>query len=213
MSFLRFTLRRNYQESDDDLFQALMKKGKGPKDTPRQPEERSDEEEAGDTKGKERNRFLESETKLLEKWFDKNPYPNKDERTLISEIMNFPEKKVRIWFQNKRCKTDDGKMKCFFARNNISTSDSGMEEDDLHTCGTCSQTFVSKLDFKIHCKRVHGTDGEKIVCKDCLMTFDSLWNLKTHSIEEHTKTGNREIIREELSLLTSPPSPMTFKGF
>ena len=87
------------------------------------------EEEAQDSKG--RNRLSEQETVQLDKWFDKNPYPNLEERTNISQIMNIPEKKVRIWFQNKRCKTDEGKMKCFFARNNIQNSDSGEDEEDL----------------------------------------------------------------------------------
>ena len=74
---------------------------------------------------------IKQETVQLDKWFDKNPYPNLEERTNISQIMNIPEKKVRIWFQNKRCKTDEGKMKCFFARNNIQNSDSGEDEEDL----------------------------------------------------------------------------------
>ena len=210
------TERRNYQENDDDVFQALFTTSRaggggrgsgGGGGSP--PEERSEDEDRGG--GKERNRFQESETKLLEKWFDKNPYPNKEERTLISELMNLPEKKVRIWFQNKRCKTDDGKIKCFFARNNItaetatttttasppvtttstasSSADFDKMDDDIHTCPTCKQSFVGKLDLRIHVNRVHGGDGEKVVCKDCLKTFDSLWNLKTHCIEQHAKSG------------------------
>ena len=136
---LRFKTRTNYEESAmDDIFHALISKQKLPLATmettvakvpntekvPLKPEE-----EIQDSKG--RNRLSEQETVQLDRWFDKNPYPNLEERTNISQIMNIPEKKVRIWFQNKRCKTDEGKMKCFFARNNIQNSDSGEDEEDL----------------------------------------------------------------------------------
>ena len=128
---LRFKQKTNYGESalDDLTFQFLISKQKLPT-APAVPVKVPAKEEGSlDSKG--RNRLSEEETTLLDKWFDKNPYPNLEERTTICNSMKIPEKKVRIWFQNKRCKTDEGKMKCFFARNNIQNSDSGEDEGDL----------------------------------------------------------------------------------
>ena len=47
---------------------------------------------------KERNRMTDAEIALMEKWFSMNPYPTQDERFLISEMMEMPEKKVRDFF-------------------------------------------------------------------------------------------------------------------
>ena len=39
--------------------------------------------------------MTDAEIALMEKWFSMNPYPTQDERFLISEMMEMPEKKVR----------------------------------------------------------------------------------------------------------------------
>ena len=172
---------------------------------------------------KERNRMTDQELALMEKWFSMNPYPTAEDRDLIAEMMEMPEKKVRVWFQNKRYKTEDGRMKCHFAKNgppppvNNSSADScssttstpaianvtsnnyvadggsngalDIPATGTHVCKVCHQNFTTQTDYQIHCKRVHGTETERVVCKDCLKTFDTLWNLKTHCIEFHMGVG------------------------
>ncbi len=175
---------------------------------------------------KERNRMTDQELALMEKWFSMNPYPTAEDRDLIAEMMEMPEKKVRVWFQNKRYKTEDGRMKCHFAKNgpapqapvNNSSADSCSSTTSIpaianvtsnnysavdggsngaleipaggtHVCQVCHQNFTTQTDYQIHCKRVHGTETERVVCKDCLKTFDTLWNLKTHCIEFHMGVG------------------------
>ena len=56
-------------------------------------------------------------------------------------------------------------------------------------CKPCKQTFPSRVDFKIHWKRVHENQTDRIICKECLDTFDTAWNLKTHWIQIHSKAG------------------------
>lgn len=46
--------------------------------------------------------FCESQTRLLEKIFDTNSSPNRKELAQIAMHMGFEQKKIRIWFANKR---------------------------------------------------------------------------------------------------------------
>lgn len=183
---LRFRQRMNYNEGsplDEEIFQTMINKPRFFRQKTASEQVTEDEEET-----KEWNRFTAEETKLLEKWFNKTQYPDHEERKNIGEILKIPASKVGIWFQNKR-KSDDGKLKSPSVRSSMHNSDSGTEEDDLQVCKTCNQTFTTRTDFQIHCKRVHGGDGDKIVCRECLKTFDTAWNLKTHCIELHSKSG------------------------
>ena len=148
-------------------------------------------------------------------WFSMDPYPTAEDRDLIAEMMEMPEKKVRVWFQNKRYKTEDGRMKCLLSRTSTSlavsspapavvaptavTNMNGSQQEQANTpfpassdsqhCEVCQQNFTSATDHQIHMKRVHGSADERIVCKECLKTFDTLWNMRTHCIEAHMVTG------------------------
>merc|ERR1719235_1627990 len=51
--------------------------------------------------GKMKRRTAE-EVEYLEKSFQENPLPNEGRRTEIAKILGIPERKVMIWFQNKR---------------------------------------------------------------------------------------------------------------
>ena len=237
--------RQNYEEMNDEDFNSLLPKPKfliqqlntpPPVVTPLAPATVTSTNSAiSATYGvngripsmrvKERNRMTDQELALMEKWFTMNPYPTAEDRDLIAEMMDMPEKKVRVWFQNKRYKTEDGRMKCHFAKNapppptpvnntsadscssttslpaiaNVTTSSNYAAEGvggtldipatGTHVCQVCHQNFTTQTDYQIHCKRVHGTETERVVCKDCLKTFDTLWNLKTHCIEFHMGVG------------------------
>jgi len=215
---LRFKQRQNYEEMNDEDFNSLLLKPKAVV-VQHHVSNSEDEQKVQSVSGnqpsmrvRERNRMTDYETSLLEKWFNLNPYPTSEERDIIAEMMEMPEKKVRVWFQNKRYKTEDGRMKSMYAKNaSISSTISSSERkassvgpsipssssDCQHPCKLCNQNFTSETDHKIHIKRVHGNDGEKVVCKECLKAFDTLWNLKTHQIEEHMSLGiNGEIYGE-----------------
>ena len=207
---LRFKQRQNYEEMNDEDFNSLLLKPKAVV-VQHHVSNTEDEQKVQSVSGnqpsmrvRERNRMTDYETSLLEKWFNLNPYPTSEERDIIAEMMEMPEKKVRVWFQNKRYKTEDGRMKSMYAKNaSISSTISSSERkassvgpsipssssDCQHPCKLCNQNFTSETDHKIHIKRVHGNDGEKVVCKECLKAFDTLWNLKTHQIEEHMSLG------------------------
>ncbi len=129
---------------------------------------------------RERGRFTDAETATLERYFFTNPYPKKEETDEISEALKVSVRKVRVWYQNKRNKTDDGKMRCFIARNNLtdraeSRSDSSDDEedeeecddvdvdnddheddeDDRQDCDNCGKVFKTRMMCKQHYRRAN----------------------------------------------------------
>ena len=53
-------------------------------------------------RGGKMTRRTAEEVEYLEKSFQENPLPNEVRRTEIAKILGIPERKVMIWFQNKR---------------------------------------------------------------------------------------------------------------
>jgi homeobox-leucine zipper protein len=51
-----------------------------------------------------RFKFSKSEEMHLEKFYEKNPYPNNMERIGISIFINIPVKNIKVWFQNRRAR-------------------------------------------------------------------------------------------------------------
>ena len=222
-------LRQNYEETtvdDEELFTTYVRpSGKVLPPSPQPPpppppleenDEASDEDE--DTygqhflaKGRERARCTDAEVQILEEHFERNPYPKRRERRAISQLLRLPAKKVRIWFQNKRNKTEDGKMKCFFVRNNIAADGTVLaggkeeevrvkrrrvdqeeeveeEEENSQFCRPCCKAFSTRWNYKVHRRKFH-KEGHvaPVKCKECGKSFDTKWNLKTHLIELHGK--------------------------
>jgi hypothetical protein len=177
-------------------------------------EEDEEDEDAG-SNPKGRMRLGEAEVRALERHFERNPYPKRRERRAISQQLGLPAKKVRIWFQNKRNKTEDGRMRCFLVRHNIladgsvaaaTTADGGgakeLQEDDAEDeeensqfCRSCCKQFSTRWNYKVHRRKFHADGGRMaavgIRCKECGRGFDTKWNLKTHQIELHSKPSGQ----------------------
>jgi hypothetical protein len=237
---LRHRLRHNYEESTPEeelLFNTYVKpSGRAPPPPPATPapvpeaEVSEDEDTYGQhflPKGRERIRFSEAEVLVLEQHFDLNPYPKRRERRQMSQLLRLPAKNVRIWFQNKRNKTEDGKMKCFFVRNNIGPDggppsmsgpveekrkeegvkkrEEGEEEEDEQFCQPCGKAFSTRWNYKVHRRKFHQLDStEKPKCKECGKMFDTKWNLKTHMIQQHGKLTGRTICVSVTGFFTVP---------
>jgi len=228
---LRCRLRHNYEETtpqDEELFNTYVKPGgRAPAPPPPAPpvaplpaqnDNAEALEEDEDTygqhffpNGRERVRFARAEILVMEQHFDRNPYPNRLERRAISQLLRLPAKNVRIWFQNKRNKTEDGKMKCFFVRNNISLDGSSVskgaaekekeekkddpDDEDTQFCQPCGKAFSTRWNYKVHRRKFHQHDAVgKFKCKNCGQGFDTQWNLKTHLIQHHGKLTGRLVL-------------------
>ncbi|KAI9296654.1 hypothetical protein K502DRAFT_323670 [Neoconidiobolus thromboides FSU 785] len=48
----------------------------------------------------------ESQRKVLEKVFASNPFPTKQQKDELSELLKIPEANIQIWFQNRRVRSN-----------------------------------------------------------------------------------------------------------
>ena len=121
-----------------------------------------------------------------------------------------PGKTIRIWFQNKRCKSPTGQRKSQLAKekkkaagrtllpttttstaieqfdNNSSNSEA---EEESHVCHLCRQAFSSKWNLKMHQQRFHerqAPDGD-FTCSQCGRVFAHSLALKVHYSKRHSK--------------------------
>ena len=61
--------------------------------------------DAGSDKKGKRNRLTNDQTKVLQEFFNMNPYPKKGDLESLSEQLNLSCKVIKVWFQNARQKT------------------------------------------------------------------------------------------------------------
>ena len=52
-----------------------------------------------------RTHFSADNIRVLNKAFDDNQYPDYDSRERLAEILQVPESRVGVWFQNRRTRT------------------------------------------------------------------------------------------------------------
>ena len=111
-----------------------------------------------------------------------------------------PDKTIRIWFQNKRCKSPTGRNKSRIAKqnkkmslnieNNSSNSEAEEEQEVEFKCRICEQSFSTKWNLKTHLQRFHGDKKhgkpKTVSCNQCERMFPNNLALKLHIGRRHT---------------------------
>lgn len=103
---------------------------------------------------RDKMRFQDEDTAILNDWFYRNPYPNKKEQSDLSRILMVPTKNVKHWFQTKRVKCKE-RGKSLSKRENKRKLLSDCEEEGEKYCRRCRQPFSHGAHLRLHNKRFH----------------------------------------------------------
>merc|ERR1719150_2665935 len=137
---------------------------------------------------REKLRFQDEDISLLNSWFSRNPYPDKQEQSDIGKILMVPIKTVKHWFQTKRvkCKESGKMLRKKEDKRSLGEGESRAESGQKY-CRLCRQSFALGLHLKLHNKRFH---RKKIKSKK--KTRHSLdrkrWDLRTNQQEKLTRS-------------------------